>query len=134
MTRPAAFFRLEGVLVARPAALAAGWMAPNAQHVAGRLGRLSAVAASAPFQLGLGDPAVGARLAWMALREMSEDRVEVLGEEYWSTWLADGLRPAGTDLIQRARRDGMAVVLVADHVEPIARHAAKAVNAESRSR
>ena len=131
MSRPAAFFRLEGVLVPRPAALAAGWMAANAQHLSGRFGRLSAVAAAAPFSLGLGDPAVGARLSWMALRDMSEDRIEVLSEEYWETWLADHVRPAGTDLVQRARRDGFAVVLVADHIEPIARHAAAAIGADA---
>jgi phosphoserine phosphatase len=124
MTRPVAFFRLEGVLVARPAALAAGWFATNAQHLSGRLARFGAVAASAPFNLGVGDPALGARLAWMGLREMSDDRVEVLGEEYWAIWLAEHLLPAGVDLLARARRDGFATVLVADHIEPIARHAA----------
>ena len=130
MTRPAAFFRLEGVLVTRPAGLAAAWLAANAQHLRGRLGRLSTVVASAPFQLGFGDPAVGARLAWMGLRGMSEDRLEVLGEEYWETTLADTLRAAGVGLVNQARKDGHAIVLVADHIEPIARHAAKAIGAD----
>lgn len=128
--RPAAFFRLEGVLLSRPTPLAAGWMAANAQHVRGRLGRLGAVAASAPFALGLGDAVTGARVTWMALRGLSDDRLRVLGEEYWATWLADHLRPAGVDLIARARRDGHAIVLISDHIEPIATHAAQALKAD----
>jgi len=130
MTRPVAFFRLEGVLLPRPASLAAAWLAANAQELSRRLGSLSAVAASAPFSLGLGDPAVGARLAWMGLRGMSEDRLEVLGEEYWATHLDDKLRAAGVDLVNQAKKDGRVVVLVSDHLEPIARHAQKAVKAD----
>jgi len=130
MSTPAAFFRLEGVLVHRPAAVAAGWLAANDQRLRGRVTRLAGVAAAAPFSLGLGDAATGARLAWMGLRGMSEDRIEVLGEEYWATWLEEGLRPAGVDLVNRARKEGFAVVLLSDHIEPIARHAARAVKAD----
>jgi len=130
MPTPAAFFRLEGVLVQRPPALAAGWLAANAQHVRGRVSRLASVAAAAPFSLGLGDAATGSRLTWMGLRGMSEDRLEVLGEEYWATWLAEGLRPAGVDLVQRAKKEGFAVVLLSDHIAPIARHALQAVKAD----
>ena len=130
MTRPVAFFRLEGVLLSRPANLAAAWMAANAQELRQRLGSLSAVAASAPFSLGFGDPAVGARLAWMGLRGMSEDRLEVLGEEYWATHLDGHLRASGVDLVNQAKKDGRVVVLVADHLEPIARHVQHAVKAD----
>jgi len=130
MTRPVAFFRLEGVLLKRPAPLAAAWLAANAQQLKHRLGSLSAVVASAPFALGLGDPAIGARLAWMGLKGMSEDRLEVLGEEYWATHLEGKLRAAGVDLVHQAKKDGRTIVLVADHLEPIARHAQKAVKAD----
>jgi phosphoserine phosphatase len=130
MPRPAAFFRLEGVLLSRPPQLAAGWLAANDQRLRGRVGRLGALAAATPFALGLGDVGTGARLTWMGLRGLSEDRIEVLGEEYWATWLADHLRPTGVDLVERARREGLAVVLLSDHIEPIARHAAKALKAD----
>jgi phosphoserine phosphatase len=87
------------------------------------------VAASAPFALGLGDPAVGARLAWMGLRGTTEDRLEVLGEEYWATHLEGTLRAAGVDLVNQAKKDGRVVVLVSDHLEPIARHAQRELGA-----
>lgn len=118
--RPAALFRLEGALVARPPTLAAAWLAANAQHVSQRAVRLGAVALSAPFALGLGDAAVGHRLAWAALRGTTEDRLRILGEEYAETWLVPALRPIGVDLVEQARRDGCVLVLVSDHIEPIA--------------
>jgi phosphoserine phosphatase len=123
-TRPAAFFRVEGALSARPAALAAAWLAANAQHVGVRAARLGAVALSAPFALGLGDPTTGHRLAWAGLRGMSDDRLAVLGEEYFEGYVRDQLRPVGLDLLGRARADGLAIVLVSDNldvvVEPLA--------------
>lgn len=123
---PAAFFRFEGVLVTRPATLAAAWLAANAQHLTQRAVRLGAVALSAPFALGLGDAAVGQRVAWSALRGMSQDRIAVLGEEYAQTHLLDHLRPVGVDLLERARRSGHQIVIVSDLIEevvaPIAEH------------
>lgn len=119
--RPAALFRLEGALVARPPALAAAWLAANAQHVGQRAIRLGAVALSAPFALGLGDAATGHRLAWAALRGTTEDRLRVLGEEYAETRLIPALRPIAVDLVEQARRDGCVLVLVSDHVDVIVR-------------
>jgi phosphoserine phosphatase len=126
MTRAAALFRLEGALVPRPAALAAAWLAANTQHLSERAWRLGAVALSAPFALGLGDGAIGQRLAWSALRGVSEDRLRVLGREYAEAQLIPAIRPLGLDLLERARRDGLAIVLLSDHVsemaEPVAEH------------
>ena len=119
--RAAALFRLEGALVPRPAALAAAFLAANAQHVGQRALRLGAVALAAPFALGLGDAATGHRLAWAALRGTSEDRLRVLGEEYAEAHLIPALRPIAVDLVEQARRDGCLLVLVSDHVEPIVR-------------
>lgn len=116
---PAAFFRFEGVLVSRPAPLAAAWLAANAQHLGQRAVRLGAVALSAPFALGLGDAAVGQRVAWSALRGMSHDRIAVLGEEYAQTQLMDQLRPVGVDLLERARRGGYRIVIVSDLIEEV---------------
>lgn len=118
--QPAALFRVEGVIVARPAQLAAGWMAASGQHLSERAVRVGAVALSAPFALGLGDVVVGHRLAWAALRGTSEDRLRVLGEEYAETVLVPTIRPIAVDLIERARRDECAIVLVSDHVRPVA--------------
>ncbi len=117
--REAAFFRAEGVLIARPAGLAAAWLAANAQHLSQRAARLSTVALSAPFALGLGDSSLGHRVAWASLRGMSADRIAVLGEEYAESYLLDDLRPTGVDLLERARRRGCANVLVSDLVSEI---------------
>ncbi|HHO50739.1 MAG TPA: hypothetical protein ENK18_07650 [Deltaproteobacteria bacterium] len=117
--RQAAFFRAEGVLVSRPAHLAAAWLAANAQHLGQRAARLGAVALAAPLSLGLGDSSVGHRVAWSALRGMSADRIAVLGEEYAATQLLDRLRPAGVDLLERSRRDGCTIVLISDLIDEI---------------
>ncbi|MEQ1501981.1 MAG: haloacid dehalogenase-like hydrolase [Myxococcota bacterium] len=126
MGEPAAWFRVEGVLVGRPATVAAAWLAANAQKLEERAVRLGAVALAAPWALGLGDATTGLRLAYAALRGTSDDRLRVLGEEYAHTWLIPNLRPAGVDLVEQARRDGLAIVLVSDHlaeiVAPLAAH------------
>lgn len=126
----AAFFRFEGVLVARPAAVAAAWLAANAQHMGQRAFRLGTVALSAPFALGLGDAAIGQRVAWSSLRGMSADRVAVLGEEYAQTQLIENLRPVGVDLLERARRDGKRVVIVSDLVQEIVQPVAEHLRAD----
>lgn len=127
---PAAFFRFEGVLVTRPAAVAAAWLAANAQHLGQRAVRLGAVALSAPFTLGWGDAAVGQRVAWSALRGMSADRIAVLGEEYAQTQLLDNLRPVGIDLLERARRAGSRIVIVSDLIEEVVRPVADHLRAD----
>jgi phosphoserine phosphatase len=119
--RPGAFFRVEGPLVARPAVLAAAWLAASAQRIEERVVRLGAVALGAPFALGLGgERTTGQRLAWSGLRGTSRDRLRVLGEEYAERNLVPALLPIGVDLVERARRDGCAIVLVSDHIEEIA--------------
>lgn len=130
-TRPAALFRLEGAVAPRPAAWAAAWLAANAQHVGQRAIRVGAVALSTPFALGLGDPVVGARLAWAALRGTSEDRLRVLGEEYAQVRLIPAIRPVAVDLVERARRDGLAIVLMADHPDVIAGPVAEHLRADA---
>ncbi|MEQ1570695.1 MAG: haloacid dehalogenase-like hydrolase, partial [Myxococcota bacterium] len=125
-----ALFRVERVVVPRPAALAAGWLAGNAQHLSERAMRLGGVALAAPFALGLGDAAVGHRLAWAALRGTTVDRLRVLGEEYAETVLIPAIRPIAIDLIEQARRDGFEIVLISDHVEPIARPLADHLRAD----
>ncbi len=106
--------------MARPAHLAAAWLAANAQHISQRALRLGAVALSTPVALGMGDAGTGHRIAWAALRGMSEDRVAVLGEDYAEQYLVEHLRPSGVQLLEEARRDGSAVVLVSTHVHEVA--------------
>ena len=118
--RPAAFFRVEGPIVSRSSALAAAWLAANSQEIGLRLTRLAAVGLSAPVRLG-GDRTTATRVAWMGLRGMSEDRLEVLGEDYFEAHLEGSIRPVAKELLARARREGQAIVLVSDHLEAMVR-------------
>ncbi len=128
MSRTAAFFRVEGSLSVRPTLTAAAWFAGNAQHVGERFARLSSVALAAPFLFGspLRDATVGSRMAWMGLCGMSEDRLIILGEEYFDDYIAPKLRTVGVKLLDEARERGEKVVLISDNLEvvirPLAQH------------
>lgn len=113
----AAFFRVEGTLIARPTALTVAWLAANAQELGERVARLAGLGLSLPVWGA--DPGLGRRLGWSALRGTSEDRLIVLGEEYFHTWLADAVLPVGRDLLARARADGRRVVLLSDNLESV---------------
>lgn len=125
----AAFFRVEGTLTSRSTVMAAGWLAANSQELTHRFTRLGAVALSAPFAFA-GDPTLATRMAWLGLRGMSEDRLIVLGEEYWATYLKDALLPVGLDLLQRAKRDGRRIVLISDNLHEVVAPLAEQVNAD----
>ncbi|MEZ4317018.1 MAG: haloacid dehalogenase-like hydrolase [Myxococcota bacterium] len=124
----AAFFRVEGTLLTRPTAFATAWLAANAQELGGRLARLGALGAALPVWGA--DPGLARRLSWSALRGMSEDRLVVLGEEYFHEWLGGHLAPLGLDLLERARGEGRRIVLVSDSLDVIVRHVAEAVRAD----
>lgn len=125
----AAFFRAEGPLLPSGSLLAAAWMAANAQRVRGRLVRLGAVALAAP--IALSERGTATRVGWAALRGTSEDRLVVLGEEYWEARLKERLVEVGLRLVDEARRAGHQIVLVSDHPDVIARHAADAIGADA---
>ena len=127
---PAAFFRVEGTLLRRPTALAAAWLATNSQKLSSRLTRLGSVALGAPLAWAGVDPTAAARVTWMGLRGMSEDRLVVLGEEYWATWLEDDLRPVGEDLVRQARRGGRRIVLVSDNLDVVVEPLAELIGAD----
>ena len=132
-TGAATFVRVEGVLVRRPALAAPAWLAANAQTFRQRLFGLGTVLAAAPLALPgtpLADPTTATRLAWAGLRDVSEDRLVLLGEAYYRAWLADAVTDAGRRMLDRARRDGERVVLVSDSVHVIARHLAEGLGAD----
>jgi phosphoserine phosphatase len=124
----AAFVRVEGTLVTRPTAFFIAWLASNTAELGGRLLRLGALGASLPV-FGA-DRGLARRLGWSALRGVSEDRLVVLGEEYFETWLADHIQPVGQDILARAKKDGRRIVLVSDTLDVVATHIAKAVRAD----
>lgn len=115
----AAFFRVEGTLTDRTTIAAAAWLASNAQGIGERFARLGNVALAAPFKLA-GDLTSGAaatRLTWMGVRGMSEDRLTLLGEEYFEKYLKDDVLDVGKELLKQARKQGRRIVLISDNIE-----------------
>lgn len=117
----AVFARVEGVLLAKGVRSAAAYFAANAPGLRERALRLGHVALTAPAYQWLGqtDRVLANRLAYLSLRNLSEDRIAELAEEYWSTILRKEILNDGVELLQRARREGNRVVLIADSLEQI---------------
>lgn len=118
---PAAFFRVEGALT-RPALLPApAFFTLNGQQLAPRLTRFGGAALATGLKLAgpFKDQQVVHRLAWMGLRGMSDDRLAVLGAEYYAEHVLPHLKPVGLELLEDARRQGYRVVLLSDLLDVI---------------
>jgi len=120
-TKPAVFVRVEGVLTAQGACSAAAYMAANAAGLRERFLRLGHLAWTAPLYevLGQSDRVLANRLTYLALRNMSEDRVAELSEEYYRNVLKQRVLQAGVELLRRARSEGLYVVLLADGIQQV---------------
>ena len=121
--KPAVFVRVEGVLTARGPCSAAAYMAANAAGLRERVFRLGHLAVATPLYglLGQSDRVLANRLTYLALRNMSEDRIAELADEYWQNVLSRQVLAQGIDLVRRARTNGKKLVLLADSIEEIAR-------------
>jgi phosphoserine phosphatase len=119
--KTAAFFRAEGTLLGRGVLAATAYLAANAQKFGERALRLGVVALSAPLHslLGQNDRTLGNRIAYLAFRGMSEDRLAELGEEYANDILKEKILDQGLELIKRARGEGHRIVLMSDNVSAI---------------
>ena len=117
----AVFARVEGVLLSKGVRSAAAYFAANAPGLRERALRLGHVALTAPAYewLGQTDRVLANRLAYLALRNLTEDRVAELAEEYFTTILRKQILNDGVELLKRARREGHRVVLIADSLEQI---------------
>ncbi|MFO1464247.1 MAG: hypothetical protein U1F66_10770 [bacterium] len=112
-----AWVRVEGVLFRQGALSLAAYLAANAQGFSDRIIKFGIVALAQPLcQLFLhkGDAGLASRLGFFALRDMSEDRVFVLGKEYFDNILRDALLPEGLDLLRRLRREGQEIHLYSE--------------------
>ena len=117
----AVFARVEGVLLAKGVRSAAAYFAANAPGLRERVLRLGHIALTAPAYQWLGqtDRVLANRLAYLSLRNLTEDRIAELADEYWSTILRKEVLNDGVELLKRARRDGNRVVLIADSLEQL---------------
>ncbi len=118
-TRPVAIVRVEGVLIPRPAALAAAYLASHAQGLGEQIGRLTRIAMSTPLALGarLGLSETASRSLWAPLAGMGEDRLRELSREYAERFLAGGATPVGERLLRETRRAGHPIVLLSEHID-----------------
>lgn len=132
MTGSAAFFRIEGAVLSKPTWQSAAYLAANAQGLGERVARLGNLALAAPMkmigELKLGDSV--SRMTWVGLRGMSEDRLVLLGEEYYEEYLKGEAIDVAQDLIKKAKREGKRVVFVSDNIEMIVRHVASELGAD----
>lgn len=132
--RTAAFFRVEGTIVGGGVLAASAYLAANGKGFRERMLRLGGVALAAPIYglLGQNDRTTANRLAHLAFRNMSEDRVAVVGAEYFDEVLKDKILDSGVDLMRRARADGHVVVLLTENIDyimqPLVDHLGKVVD------
>lgn len=119
--RTAAFFRVEGTLLNRGALAASAYLAANGQGFRERFLRLGGIALAAPVFgiLGQNDRTMANRVAYLALRNMSEDRVSVLGREYFDDVLKGKLLASGLDLLKRMKQEGHMTVLLSEGIEEV---------------
>ncbi len=120
--KKAAFFRVEGTLV-RPGALRLNaYLAANGQGFTERLLRLGQMAIAAPAAkvLGSADGALGSRISVLPLRGMSEDRIQVLANEYFENTLKDAVLSEGVELVKRVQAEGYRTVFLAETIAPVA--------------
>jgi phosphoserine phosphatase len=117
----AAFFRAEGVLVSTGVMSAAMFMAGQRAGMRERALRFGQAIASAPIfgLLGQNDRTLGNRVAHLCYRDMSEDRIVVLSEEYVEDVLSEKVLDSGIELMRKAKADGHRVVVLSEGIAEI---------------
>jgi len=117
----AAFFRAEGTLISSGVLQAAAYMASQRAGMRERLLRFGQAALAAPVfgVLGQNDRALGNRVAHLSYRDISEDRVVVLAEEYVEDVLKEKILDAGIELMKKAKKDGHRVVVISEGISEI---------------
>jgi phosphoserine phosphatase len=124
----ATFVRVEGLLVDRGVMEAAAYFAANSRGFRERALRLGQLAVTFPVYrlLGQSDRILANRLAYLPLRNMDEDRIVELAQEYFHDVLRGAVLEGGVELLRDARRQGRRIALISDglsHViEPLVEH------------
>jgi thioester reductase-like protein len=125
---PTVFWRVEGSLldltVVRPVAFFT-WNAQTFTERFRRRGLIFLMAALRPFLYST-NRVFATRVVHTALRGVTRDRLDLLGDEYFQYKLKPRLKPGGVQRVQELVRSGADVVLVSqalDHVmRPLAQH------------
>jgi phosphoserine phosphatase len=119
--KAAAFFRAEGVLLSTGVVHAAAFMAAQRAGIRERAFRFSQAALAAPVfgLLGQNDRSLGNRVAHLCYRDMTDDRVAVLAEEYVEDVLKEKILDSGVELMKKARKDGRHIVVISEGISEI---------------
>lgn len=122
------FWRVEGSLLNLTAVRPVAFFTWNAQSFAGRWIRRTGVAVSAVIRplLYVMNRVFATRMLHLLLRGVSQDRLDLLGEEYFEYVLKPRLKPEGIAKLRELQTEGRRIVLVSqglDHVmRPLARY------------
>ncbi len=126
--RDATYWRVEGSLLELGALRPVGFFTWNSQSFAERWARragMAGMALSRPFAYAA-SRTFATRFLHTLLRGVSQDRLDLLGEEYFHYVLKPALRPEATEKLIEAARKGERLVLVSqllDHIlRPLANH------------
>jgi thioester reductase-like protein len=127
-SRAVTYWRVEGSLLELGALRPVGFFTWNAQSFAERWARrtgMAGMALSRPFAYAA-SRTFATRFLHLLLRGVSQDRLDLLGEEYFQYVLKPQLRREAVEKLQEAVRQGQQVVLVSqllDHIlRPLANH------------
>lgn len=117
----AAYIRAEGTLFKKGALSLAAYLAANGQSFSERAMRLGQLALSAPVLglFGQTDRGMANRATYVSLRNMSEDRLRLLADEYAKDVLKHQVRKEGVELIKRLQKEGKKVILLSDQLERV---------------
>src|ERR1700681_32295 len=125
---PVTYWRVEGSLLEVGAMRAVGFFTWNSQSFSERWARrlgMAGMAVSRPLAYAA-SRTFATRLLHTLLRGVTQDRLDLLGEEYFHYVLKPALRPEATEKLLEAVRQGERVVLVgqllAHILRPLANH------------
>jgi fatty acyl-CoA reductase len=126
------FWRVEGSLLNLSTVRPVAFFAWNAQSFAERWIRRGAVFLQALLRpvLYAGNRVFATRVVNAVLRDISRDRLDLLGEEYFQYHLQPKLKSAGVQALREALASGQRVVLVSQGLDHIMRPLAQYLGAE----
>jgi thioester reductase-like protein len=132
LMRPPVFWRAEGSLIQLTAVSSVGFFTWNAQSFLERWtrrGLMAGMALGRPF-LYLANRGFATRVLHTVLRGVSRDRLDLLGEEYFTYTLKPGLNRRGVRQLRQLRDGGARIVLVSHGLDHIIRPLANYLGVE----
>jgi hypothetical protein len=126
------FWRVEGSLLNLTAVRPVAFLTWNAQSFAERWARRGGVALSALVRplLYAANRIFATRVLHMLLRGVSQDRLDLLGEEYFEYLLKPRLKSQGVEKLKEAMAAGGRVILVSQGLDHVMRPLARYLGAE----